>query len=81
MSIDYLVEGDVEWGGVRVGRYKPTYYPPPPHYSTPQSLLLPPDDCQELLNGWHNFSFELMLDEELTRDDGLNVVGVGICWV
>ena len=24
------------------------------------TTIRPPDDCQELLNGWHNFSFELM---------------------
>ena len=31
-----------------------------PTYPFSSSHPLPPDDCQELLNGWHNFSFELM---------------------
>ena len=46
-------KGGVVGEGVGGGSFPPSF----PHHKTNQP---PPDDCQELLNGWHNFSFELM---------------------
>jgi len=43
---------------------------------TPNPTPLPPDDCQELLNGWHNFSFELMLVKR--SEELMVVVGYGV---